>query len=81
MSPLCMNAMFKTYGRSIMTLTIFDWVVLIAICLDLKYFNLHRQQNRKHNQERNKDKKFEERKARENKRKLSGRIETTTILR
>ncbi len=37
MLPLCMNVMFKTYGRSIMTLTIFDWVVLIAISLDLKY--------------------------------------------
>jgi hypothetical protein len=67
-----MNAMFKTYGRSIMTLTIFDWVVLIAICLDLKYFK---------NIEGDKDNKIEERKARENKRRLSGRIETTTMLR
>ncbi len=72
MPPLCMNAMFKTYGRSIMTLTIFDWVVLIAICLDLKYFK---------NIEGDKDNKIEERKARENKRRLSGRIETTTMLR
>ncbi len=78
MLPLFMNVMFKTYGRMIMTLTIFDWVVLIAICLDFKYFNLHRQQNRKKNQERNNDKKNWKR---ENKRKLNGRIETTTLLR